>query len=318
MSYREPSRLGATALVWAFITLTPGCEKGVTTRVAVSQESASATAGQPAPNPTAAAPAAPEANAPGAQANESAAPAPEAQPPLAEPTEADPTAAAPAPAGTPPGSNRATSGRWTKEAIAADPEGYINWSLDQFDVLEKSLKGHRILVQAVVHKFDRESAADQALAAPRTNQEQELIALYRQREAKGAWPVTYRGVQVDKQGLKRLILQSHRTNARTEQRATIASAAKLKADKQARDIEEKLAAIQTQRLQLLESKRLLQLNRDISQLKKVMEPVNDLIDRTGAVADFANVEVDAADFLPTAREQADDDEFARIVGGKSP
>jgi hypothetical protein len=127
--------------------------------------------------------------------------------------------------------------------------------------------------------------------------------------------VKYRNVPVGKDELKRLIVESGRAVQLEKSRGSALPQAQAVVDKQAREIEAKLSQVALQRVKLLDAKRMIELNQDVSKLGEVMNQTNDLLDKTDATADFGKIEVKAADFLPTAKETQDDDEFTRLLAG---
>ena len=207
-------------------------------------------------------------------------------------------------------------GPWTPEGIAANPAGYIDWSLGELDKLEAKLKGHRLEVQAVGHKYAREGAVDAALAEPRAKQLNELVELYKDHERRFAWPAKYRNVPIDKETLRRMILEAGRTAQAERARSDLAPKVQARVDKEAREIEDKLGQIAVQRVKLVEARRLITLNQDISRLNALVRETGDLFDKTDAAADFGKIEVAPSDFLPTAKEASDDLDFAKLLSAR--
>jgi hypothetical protein len=210
--------------------------------------------------------------------------------------------------------DRKGSAGWTKEKIAADPIGYIDWSLAELDRLENKLKGHRLAADAVDIKFKRETAADAALSAARKTQLADMIEVYKVHEKSGTWPAKFRGVPVDQAKLKRLILDTSASLQQSEARAGTAPHVAVVAGKQSRDVDEQLAHIQAQRARLIEARRLMELNRDVSQLNSLVQETNELIDLNEAVARVGKVEAKSGDFMPTAQEVTDEDRLNQILG----
>jgi chromosome segregation ATPase len=172
---------------------------------------------------------------------------------------------------------------WTDENIAEDPEGYLRWSLREFDSIEQALRGRQVNLRTQQNSLQRRQEADALqLGAVRTKLD-ELRAAYRAADGANRWPATVGDLSVSQDELRTLILDADGRIVRLTENERRYGPAVRKVEADLNRVDETLGNLRERRTEVGRQLEQLKLETTITGLGDMNDRINALLDTSRAL-----------------------------------
>lgn len=172
---------------------------------------------------------------------------------------------------------------WTDENIAQDPEGYLRWSLREFDSIEQALRGRQVNLRTQQNSLQRRQEADALqLGAVRTKLD-ELRAAYRAADGANRWPATVGDLSVSQDELRTLILDADGRIVRLTENERRYGPAVRKVEADLNRVDETLGNLRERRTEVGRQLEQLKLETTITGLGDMNDRINALLDTSRAL-----------------------------------
>ncbi len=209
----------------------------------------------------------------------------------------------------------ASATTWTDENIAKDPEGYLRWTLAEFDRMEEELRGRQVNLRTQLNSLERRREVD-ARQAPLVKEKlEELKAAYRLANDTQQWPADIGGLHVDEDELRQLILEADERHGRYAENARAYDVAVARTQSDLARVENVLGDLRERRSEVDRQLQQVRLHSTLNGIDTLNDRINALLDTTRAVRSETERTLSLDDLLQADERAEEARRFEDIMRG---
>ncbi len=209
----------------------------------------------------------------------------------------------------------ASATTWTDENIAKDPEGYLRWTLAEFDRMEEELRGRQVNLRTQLNSLERRREVD-ARQAPLVKEKlEELKAAYRLANDTQQWPADIGGLRVDEDELRQLILEADERHGRYAENARAYDVAVARTQSDLARVENVLGDLRERRSEVDRQLQQVRLHSTLNGIDTLNDRINALLDTTRAVRSETERTLSLDDLLQADERAEEARRFEDIMRG---
>ena len=202
---------------------------------------------------------------------------------------------------------------WTDENIAKDPEGYLRWTLAEFDRMEDELRGRQVNLRTQLNSLERRSEVDARQAPLVAEKLEELKAAYRLAHDTGQWPADIGGLRVVEDELRQLILEADERRARYAENARAYEVAISRTRNDLARVDSVLSDLRERRSDVDRQLQQVRLHSTLDGIEGLNDRINALLDTTRAVRSETERTLSLDDLLQADERAAESRRFEDIM-----
>ncbi|MCC5807918.1 MAG: hypothetical protein JJU00_16445 [Opitutales bacterium] len=204
---------------------------------------------------------------------------------------------------------------WTDTNIAKDPEGYLRWTLAEFDRMEDELRGRQVNLRTQLNSLERRREVD-ARQAPLVEEKlEELKEAYRLANDTGQWPADLGGLRVNEDELRQLILEADERRARYSENARVYDVAVTRTQNDLTRVDSVLRDLRERRSEVDRQLQQVRLHSTFDGIDSLNDRINALLDTTRAVSSETERTLSLDDLFHADGQAAEARRFDDIMRG---
>jgi hypothetical protein len=214
--------------------------------------------------------------------------------------------------------------QWTSDAIAADPEGYLEWAVRHLDELETDIKARRIGCRIQQNACLREREWTRKLHDDTVEKLRHLKLAYRNASQSETWPIVVSGLEELEGPLTRreahvLLIDANRKSKSRSAKLVECDRLLLDLRSRLKDVDNIAEYIKETRSEAIQKREGLRLRRQILDLMSVREDIASIADRVGVLGEPRAIrsDIDGVSLNPEIVSRGEEErEVAQILAAE--